>query len=166
MASFARVRRDKTMNGPSHDPLVAYSLSASLVLDMVMGAVLFVYGVYEIVWIPELPVSWVMSALFFGDFYFRLWQRPVRQARFFEDHFEISGFRTNLNSGYDSSRILTRNKHPFGDFRSNSRVSFYVQGASVPYIIPNRWSRGRGMDMYSLISKKAPNSVSTLGLEE
>jgi len=142
-----------------HEPLIVYSLNPSFALDIGLGTLIIAFGAYELVWAGTPPASWVVGVLFFGDFYFRLWRRPVRQAQFFESHFEISGRGINLNAGYDSIRDLTKYKQPFGDSRSTTRVSFFVRGVPIPLVFPNRWNKKLGLDVYSLIVKKVPNVV-------
>lgn len=127
-----------------------------MILDLALAGILAAYGVYLILG-GGVPVSFVMSALFAGDFYFRLWSRPVRRARFFEDRFEIAGKGVNLVSGYDSVRDITKFKQPFGDFSSDSRISFFVRDSPYPFIVPNRRNRKIGQDLYSLVANKAPH---------
>jgi len=125
-----------------------------MALDLVIAAFAFAYGMGSIMFEGMLPYAWVMSALGMGDFYLRLWRRNVRQARFFDDHFEISGYGVNLRGDYDKIKDLTNYKQPIGDFRSDIRVSFSVHGNSNVFLLPNRRNRRLGLDVYSLLQRK------------
>jgi hypothetical protein len=72
-----------------------------MALDLVIAALAFAYGVYLIL-SGTFPYPWLIGSLFVGDFYLRLWRRPIRRARFFEDHFELSGLGVALTGGYES----------------------------------------------------------------
>ena len=120
-------------------------------------ALALVYATYEVAFEKTLPFALVGVVLFFSDFYFRLWKRPVRQARFFAEHFEISGWGVNLRSKYDQVEDLAKYRQTFGDFKSSSRVSFSVKGDPNLLIIPNR-NKG-GLDLYSWLLQKVPKSA-------
>jgi hypothetical protein len=135
-------------------PVFAYTLTPSIALDVTIATLSFGYGVYIVLWTGGLPYSWFMSGLGVGDAYLRLWNRPIRQARFYPDHFEITGRGVRLSSEYDSIKDLDRYRQLLGDFRTDSRVSFTVEDYPN-FIIPNRRNRKLKLDLYSFLSGKA-----------
>lgn len=145
---------EKSLKGPGNKPIIAYSLNSSIALDIIAAMLVFVYQGYLLIWQGSPPFAWIVGALFLGDFYFRLWTRPVRQARFFDDHFELSGFNVNIKARYDVVERLSRFKQTFGDFRSNSRVSFAVEGDPHLFVVPNRTNRKLRLDIYSLLFQR------------
>lgn len=89
------------------------------------------------------------------DSYLRLWRRPVRQARFFDDHFEISGWNANINSDYSRVEGLKKTRSIVGDFRTDSSVTFSVRDDPNLFTIPNRKNRGLKLDLYSWLRQKS-----------
>lgn len=138
------------------EPLIVYSLNPSMALDLLVAVLAFGYGVFVLVWSSVPPFPWIMGVLLVGDFYFRLWKRPVRKARFFDDHFEIDGWNVSLNAEYGRITDLSESKQPFGDFASNSRVSFSVADYPITFTIPSRRNRRLKLGLYSLLKQKAP----------
>ncbi len=104
--------------------------------------------------------AFVVSALFFLDFYYRLWQRSVRIAKFFEDHFEIKGRNLNLRRvGYDEISSLTKMKSLLGDFRTDSSVWLSMSNYPDSFSIPNRKISRLKTDLYSWLLHKAPHDA-------
>jgi hypothetical protein len=105
----------------------------------------------------------VIAAIIFLDFYYRLWRRPVRIARFFEDEFEIKGRGTNFRLGYDKIQSEEKVKSLIGDLRTNSSVWIMVSGYPDEFVIPNRRIRKGGLrtDLYSWLRRKTSSGLST-----
>ena len=134
-----------------------------MILDVVVAVLAFGYGGVLLVSSGILPYPWFVGGLLIGDFYFRLWRRPVRRAQFFEDHFEISGWGVDINGRYELIQDLTKFSRPFGDFRSDTRVSFSVKDDSNLFVLPNRRNKKLGLDVYSLLRRKALDVPSPKG---
>jgi hypothetical protein len=147
-------------NHDRKEPLLVYSLNLSLALDLVLAAPAIGYGAFLLLSGGTPPYPWIVGILFLGDFYFRLWRRPVRRALFFDDHLEISGRKVRLSAGYDQIRGLGRFRQSFGDFASDSRVSFTVVDSPASFVVPNRRDRKLKLDLYSFLKQKAPQAMS------
>ena len=145
-----------TRDGQSDSPLMVYSLNISIALDLAVAVSALIFGVYDLVSRSTASGAFVVAVLFFLDFYYRLWRRPVREARLFEDEFEIKGRGTNFRLGYDKIQSVEKVRSLIGDFRTNSSVWILVSGYQDEFAIPNR-SIGKGelrTDLYSWLQRK------------
>jgi hypothetical protein len=134
-------------------PLISYSLAPSILLNIVLTALPIAYGGYQIMR-GDLPTAWILGGLGIADTYYLLWRRNVRFAKFFEDHFEIVGYGVDVKGDYRLIENLTVFRRNFGDFQSNTRVSFSIRGDTNIFTIPNRKNRNLGLDVYSLIKNE------------
>jgi hypothetical protein len=144
------------------EPLIAYSLTPSIALDLFVAALFFAAGTYSVVQ-GAIPIAWFPGTLGLSDAYFRLWRRSVRQARFYDDHVEVRGFGLDIRGGYELVEDIAKYRQNFGDFRSNSRVSFSFRGDPNVFVFPNRKNRNLGIDVYSLLMKKTASGALQTG---
>jgi hypothetical protein len=140
-----------------NEALLVYSLVSSYALNLGVALLAFSYGII-LLWEGMLPAPWILSALLVVDFYQRLWIRPVRDARFYDDHFEIHGKNVDINAKYDEISNLTVSRRSFGDWRSATRVSFSVRGFPNTFTLPNRRNRELGLDVPTLILQREPRA--------
>lgn len=145
--------RESNVSLRKEKPVLSYSLTPSMSLEIALIIAIFGYGAI-LVAEGRLPVSWPFGVFGLADFYYRLWRRPIREARFFEGHFELSGYGVDVSGRYDLIGDLRKYRQPFGDIRSASRVSFSITGVFGQFTLPNRRSKDHGLDVYSLLLKK------------
>jgi len=142
----------------TNEPIIRYSLSPSILFYCLFSSLLAAAGEYEL-YIGQTPISWALIPFCLGEAYFRLWRRPIRRAKFYEDHLELDGYGTNFVGAYSSVSGLVSYRQFIGDIRTDRRVSFFVKDRDVVFVLPERRNRKLNLDIYSLIKQKSPSSV-------
>ncbi|MBI3859334.1 MAG: hypothetical protein HY296_03725 [Thaumarchaeota archaeon] len=85
---------------------------------------------------------------------YRYRRNPLQEIRFFNDYFEVTGWKVNLRESYDKIENLTKFRKNFGDFSTNTRVSFSIGDYPSAIVVPNRWNRKRGFDLYTWLQQR------------
>ncbi len=95
-------------------------MTLTMLPDVLLAILFFAAGAYFLVADAEIPLyQWFIGFLSLGYFYFRQWKRPLKQVRFFDDHFEITGWHVNITDTYDKIE----------DLRTVRNVSLWVKNA-------------------------------------
>lgn len=144
--------------------ILHYSIMGSTISFAVITASLFVFWLAYFA--PQLPTNpsaalatpllLVLAGLYTT---YEHWRRPLREAKFYEDQFEVAGWGVRKKGSYNEVEGFTRVRTLTGDFRTDSSVFFTVRGVDVTLKIPNRRNRAEKIDIYTLLLQKAPNKV-------
>jgi hypothetical protein len=107
-------------------------------------------------------VAWVASAIITpillivdlaGMRYY--WSVPIRRAKFYEDHFELTGRKLSVTKTYTDISAVTKIRKG-SVYSASTRVKILVRGEPEDFIIPANPRRGiRGRDLYSWLLTKA-----------
>ena len=154
--------KNEMRSSESSSPILAYSLRASMALDLFLAFFLFVVAFYYLLISGALTATFILSALFFFDFYYRLWRRRIRRAHFYDDHFEISGRGVTKSANYDEIESFTKVRSLAGDFRTDSTVLLSIRDVPDVLRMPNRRNRRLKLDVYSLLLQRAPERASQM----
>jgi hypothetical protein len=87
-----------------------------------------------------------------GTWTYWYWRRPLRRAAFYEDHFEVQGWRVDFKAKYGEIRTLSRVGNARGS-RKNS-VILTVQGWNQEFKIPYKRGIPGIPDLYSWLLEK------------
>ena len=138
-------------------PVLSYSLRPLLHIATIF-LVLFLFGgfYYGYIWSDPFPLL-IFLALWTPGVYY-LWTRPLRRIRFYEDHFEVSGWKTHLKAEYAQVEDLSQVRRVIGDFRSNGTLWFSVRGNPNVFTMPNRTFGKPKVELYSWLLKKNPEA--------
>jgi hypothetical protein len=140
-------------------PVIVYSLSYSIGLDLALAVAAAFVGVYYMIASAALTGAFVLCGLFFLDCYFRLWRRRVRTAEFYEGQVRIVGWRTKVVANYHVLGGLSRTRSLIGDFRTGSTVSFTLGDRPEVFVIPNRKIRALKTDLYSWLVARTQQAI-------
>ena len=143
-------------------PVFTYSLNLRIALDV--SVILFIVIAnlyYHFVWNYAVgPYPFIVVGLGVYDFY-RNWRMPLRKIRFFDSHFEVSGWRVDRKASYDELEDLSRVRRVIGDFRSGSAVWFSIKGDPNEFMVPNRKVGKPKVELYSWLRQKNPKVAET-----
>jgi hypothetical protein len=136
-------------------PLFSYSNRSLLAINAGFGifwlyaltSYVLVEGAFDLYQI--LPFTLLSLVFIFG--FYSSWHQPLRRARFYDDHFEISGWNVKIWSGYRDIEGLE--KHKMRVF-SDTRVRFSVRGSPAKFRFSNEKNRKLKLDLYSWLIQK------------
>ncbi len=142
-------------------PFFVYSLRWSLYLNVIIGALGIIGAVY--LGLTEYGLSAILTtpgllflAALWGSYIYS--RKPLKKARFYDDHFELSGRNVNIRADYSSIVSLKEVKQYTG--RSKQAVLFKVKDSPAEFRIPFRRKRGKS-DLIAELSKKATPSTAS-----
>ena len=139
-------------------PWFAYSLRWSLYFGVILGTLGVIWAVYlgltEYGWraILTTPGLFFLVAVWGLYDYSR---KPLREARFFLDHFELSGRDVIIMTDYGSITSLKLTKQHTG--RSKQAVLFTVKDYPFGFRIPFRREKGKPNLFAELAEKTSKN---------
>ena len=143
----------------------SYSLIPRIYLDVVVIALVVVGNIYFQFFSGEpmnhvSPTLYLLLIVVLGVYDFNnIWRKPLRKVRFYESHFEVSGWNEKRTARYEDLEYLQRKKRVIGDFRSGSAVWFSVKDDLNDFMVPNRKVGEPKMELYSWLLQKNPKAA-------
>jgi len=143
-------------------PIFSYSLNLRIFSDVAIAMLVLVgswyfylVGDYALTPYPLLVIVLIVYDLS------AYWRKPLRKIRFFDDGFEVSGWKENRKARYDELEYLSKVKRVIGDFRSGSVVWFSIKGDPNDFMVPNRKVGKPKVELYEWLLQKNPRAVQT-----
>ena len=111
-------------------PVFTFSLKGALVLNLGFGIFFLAIAIYALVaegFLSILPAIVVAASAYS---IYKIWHKPLREARFYDDHLHISGWKVNADVSYgDIERLVKAAQRKFlGEVVSSNVVWFRVKG--------------------------------------
>ena len=134
-------------------PVLSYSMH-HLLYFWVLLLVLFVFDGFlnGYAWSDPLPMAVSLPLLGAGLYY--SWVRSLRSVRFYEDHFEVSGWKVRLTAKYSDLEDLSKARRVLGDYKSDGTLRFSVRGNPNVFSMPNRIFGKPKVELYSFLLLK------------
>lgn len=141
-------------------PIFAFSTTGAMVFSLAIG-IFFAFWTVDLLitgWgLAAFPVVIVVASAYdLGNW----WRKPVKKARFYNDHFEISGWRVKRNGEYgELERIVKPTPRKLlGEVIGKEKVWFYIKGDRHDFEVPNLKRGVPGVELYQWLRAKNSDS--------
>ena len=90
-----------------------------------------------------------------------LWHRPLREARFYDNHIQISGWKLKLRATYDDLENVSKPtpRKFLGEVISGDEVFFAIKGNPHDFQVPNRKFGRPKTELYQWLLAKNPSAA-------
>jgi len=138
-------------------PIITYTKHLQYAIFAILFCFFLSIGGYSVLTGDQYEGVLIVAGLLIPEFYLIQWRTPVRRADFMQNHFVLSGWKVNVDAGYETIGNLSKYRRILGDV-SDYRVSFTVGENPNVFVIPNRRNRRQKIDLYCLLEEKTKSS--------
>ncbi len=137
-------------------PVFAYSSTGGVATSVLFGVFFTFVAVYAWVASGSLAVLPTIVLLLTAYDLGRWWHRPLKKARFYDDHLEISGWKVKRSAGYNELERIVKPepRKLLGEVIGNEKVWFLIRGDPRNFEVPNMKRGVPGVELYQWLSAK------------